>query len=452
MTTAAVLPNGSLDPSPIVDPRTYQQGVPYDLLAQLRRQTPVCWMEEPPLLGLPAGPGFWAVFRHDDVKTVLRDHSRFSSSRGGTQIRDYDTSEQLAEVRKQILNMDPPGQTRLRRLITASFTPKAVALLESKITARAGVLMAELEACGRADFAQLIADLPLYVLAEVLGVPESDRYLLYDWANRVIGYQDPEYSVSAAFEPAGGTEMARVAVGQRPVAMPDGRLPNPRTRAGLADLYAYARELAAYRRRHPGNDVMSILLHAQDQGGPVGLDEFENIFWLFAVAGNETLRNGIPGGTACLLEHPAEYRRLVEDPALVASAVEEMLRYWPPVMHFRRTATVDVDMRGQRVAAGQKVVVWHSAANRDEQVFNEPDRFDVARRPNAHLSFGFGTHFCLGAHLARAQMRAVFTHMVTRFPGLEPDGPPVRLLSNFQNGVKHLPLRVVRPAGRRRQG
>lgn len=442
-----MLPSGALDPSPLFDPLTYEEGVPYELLAQLRRQTPVCWVEEPGLLGSSAGPGFWAVLRHDDVKAVLRDHSRFSSSLGGTQIRDYETPEQLAEVRNQILNMDPPDQTRLRKLIMASFTPKAVALLEAKIRARAAMLMAKLEEQGSADFAQLAADLPLYVLAEVLGVPESDRYLLYDWGNRVIGYQDPDYSVSSMFEPDGGTEMARVAFGERPLPGQDGRLPNPRTRAGLSDLYAYARELAVYKRSHPGNDVISILLREEDEAGTIGTEEFENIFWLFAVAGNETLRNGIPGGTACLLEHPDAYRRLVEDPSLVPSAVEEMLRYWPPVMHFRRTAAVETEIRGQHVTAGQKVVVWHSSANRDEHVFPEPDRFDVSRKPNDHLSFGFGTHFCLGAHLARAQMRAVFADMVTRLPGLEPDGAPVRLVSNFQNGVKRLPVRVVEPAG-----
>jgi cytochrome P450 len=235
--------------------------------------------------------------------------------------------------------------------------------------------------------------------------------------------------------------MARQALARRPPPGPDGRLPDPRTREGLADLYAYAHALGGYKRRNPGDDVMSNLVGAVDGGGRVSLEEFENLFFLFSVAGNETLRNGIPGGLVALMEHPAAQRRLRADRSLLFGAVEEMLRWWTPVMHFRRTATVDTELGGVEIRAGQKVVVWFSAANRDPEVFADPDVLDVTRAPNDHLVFGHGPHFCLGAHLARVQMRAIFS-AVLDLPGeVEPAGPVVRLRSNFQNGIKSLPVR-----------
>ncbi len=437
------------DPFPVFDPRTYERGVPYGLLAELRSHSAVSWVEEPAVLGWPAGPGFWAVWRHAEVKAVLRDAGRFSSARG-TQIRDADTAEDLAYITRQMLNQDPPYHTRLRSLVAKAFTPRAVSLLEERIRQRCSELVSDMwERLGdgeEVDFAQAAADLPLFTLAEVLGLPEGDRYLLYDWSNRVIGYQDEEYSESAAFDPAssGASPMARAAAPLRPVPGPDGRLPNPRGKDGMPDLYRYAHELAAWKRAHPGEDVMSLLLAAEDEGGQgITTEEFENMFWLFAVAGNETLRNGIPGGMYCLLTHPHEHERVRSDPSLLPGAVEEMLRWWPPVMHFRRTATCDTEVGGQPVGAGDKVVVFHVAANRDPAVFSDPDRFDVGRRPNDHVSFGFGVHFCLGAHLARTQMRSLFGELGRR-ERLEQSGPLVRLRSNFQNGVKHLPVRLAR--------
>jgi cytochrome P450 len=219
-------------------------------------------------------------------------------------------------------------------------------------------------------------------------------------------------------------------------------MPDPRTRAGMPDLYAYANALGGYKRRHPGDDVMSNLMtHVDDEGGRVSLDEFENLFWLFSVAGNETLRNGIPGGMVALMAHPEAQRRLRADRTLLPSAVEEMLRWWTPVMHFRRTATVDTELAGTKIRAGDKVVVWFSSANRDPAVFADPDVFDPARSPNEHLTFGHGPHFCLGAHLARVQMRAMFSAVLDLLGEIEPAGEPVRLRSNFQNGIKSLPVR-----------
>ena len=399
----------------IVDPDTYTSGVPHDALTRLREKN-VVRIDD-----------FWAVFRHEDVRTVLRTPAVFSSHRGATQIRDPQPAD-LAYVQRMMLNQDPPEHSRLRRMLTRAFTPRAVALLEDRIRANAREIVAGLTG----DFAGAVADLPLLTLADVFGVPRQDRALLYDWSNRVIGFQDPDYALSSS-STEGMTDMALEALELRP---DDGR--DPRARDGMPDLYAYAHALGAYKRAHPSEDVLSNLM-LED----ISLEEFENLFWLFSVAGNETLRNGIPGGMIALLTHPDQYSRLRADRSLLPVAVEEMLRWWTPVMHFRRTCVQDTSLSGQEIRAGDKVVVWFSSANRDERVFTEPDRFDVGRREADHLSFGHGPHFCLGAQLARTQMRAVF-EAVLDLPGmLELDGEVSRLRSNFQNGVKHLPVRLA---------
>ena len=419
----------------IYSPDTYVRSVPHEALTRLRRSTPVAWVEERAVDDWPAGPGFWAVLRHADVRRVLRDPKLFSSHLGATQIRD---AADLGYVRRMMLNMDPPEHSRLRRLLTKAFTPRAVARLATRIEERAQALVTTVAEKGEADFAkEIAADLPLLTLADVFGIPESDRWLLFDWSNRVIGYQDAEYSRSAAFEASKATDMARRAIALRPTGPV-----NPRSRAGMPDLYAYAHELGEYKRRNPGDDVMTALMHhVDDQDGTVAVEEFENLFWLFAVAGNETVRNGLPGGMFALLRHPDELARLRADRSLLDGAVEEMLRWWTPVMNFRRTATADTVVGNVPVRKGEKVVVWFSSANRDEDAFEEPTRFDVGRTPNDHLTFGHGPHFCLGAHLARVQMRAMFTAVLDHLHDLEPDGDPIRLRSNFQNGIKRLPIR-----------
>jgi cytochrome P450 len=426
----------------LVDPRTFERGVPYDLLAELRRDSPVVWVDEPPLPGWPGGTGFWLVLRHGDVQSVLSRPALFSSWLGATQIRDPATPEALGYVRRMMLNMDPPDHGRLRRLVGHSFTPRAVATLEAGIQANAAMLVARAlgdDPEGTCDFAKdIAADLPLLTLADVLGVPEQDRWLLFDWSNRVIGYQDPDYATSAEFDPSAGTELARRALRLRPRPDADGRMPDPRTREGMPDLYEYAHLLAAWKRRAPGSDVMSILL-AQDDG--VSVEEFENMFWLFAVAGNETLRNGLPGGMIALLDHPESMALLRSRPELMATAVDEMLRWWTPVMVFRRTATADTELAGVPVRAGDKVVVSFSSANRDEAVFASPDSFDVYRSPNPHLVFGYGPHFCVGAHLARVQLRALFSALLARTSSIGYAGEPAYLRSTFQRGVKRLPIR-----------
>jgi cytochrome P450 len=402
------------------------------------------WVPEIPVLGWPAGPGFWLVLRHADVSSVLTRPSLFSSALGATQIRDQSSPAALDYVRRMMLNMDPPEHSRLRRLLSRSFTARAVARLSDQIADHARSICSRVLAGprGACDFAKDIgADMPLLTLADVLGVPAQDRWLLFDWSNRVIGYQDPDYATSASFDPASGTPMAREAYALRPSPGLDGRMPDPRTREGMPDLYAYAHLLAEHKRRNPGDDVMSVLLAQRDSdGSQVSVAEFENMFWLFAVAGNETLRNGLPGGCLALLEHPAAAHALRSDGSLLPAAVDEMLRWWTPVMTFRRTATASCSLGGQQIGAGDKVVVSFTAANRDESAFPDPERFDIRRQPNPHLVFGHGPHFCLGAHLARMQMRALFTEVLARTSSLEYAGQPSFLQSNFQRGVKSLPI------------
>jgi len=434
------------DTEVVFDPATYTEGVPFGALARLRRDSPVVWVDEVPVLGWPAGPGFWLVLRHPDVESVMRQPQLFSSWLGATQIRDPVTPAALGYVRSMMLNMDPPAHSRLRTLLARSFTPRAVAQLDERIRGHARALCERAFAGrggrGECDFAKdVAADLPLLTLADVLGMPEQDRWLLFDWSNRVIGYQDPDYAASAAFDPSGGTPMAAEALALRPAPDASGRMPDPRTREGMPDLYAYAHLLADAKRRRPGDDVMSILLaQVDDDGGRVSVEEFENMFWLFAVAGNETIRNGLPGACIALLEHPEAQDALRADPGLMPAAAEEMLRWWTPVMTFRRTATADCELGGQPIRAGDKVVVSFASANRDEAVFADADGFDIRRHPNPHLVFGHGPHFCLGSHLARAQMRALFAEVLSRTSALDFAGQPSYLRSNFQRGVKRLPV------------
>jgi cytochrome P450 len=321
--------------------------------------------------------------------------------------------------------MDPPEQLRLRRLVSGAFTRRRLEGSAERIRRRAADLLAAAVAGGRADLpVDVTDDLPLQNLCDLLGVPTQDRALLLEWTNRVIGYQDPEHG--------------------RPVLDEHGRPVNPRSPAQLADMFDYAAELAGRKRREPADDLMTALVQAEVDGEQLSDAELKMFFFLLVIAGNDTVRSALPGGVLTLLEHPAQYARLRAEPALLAGAVEEMLRVHPPVLTFRRTAARDVELAGARIAAGDKVVVYHVSANHDERRFADPFRFDPAREPNEHLSFGQGPHLCLGAAFARLQLRTFFAEFL-RLPPAEPAGEPVRLTSNFINGITHLPLQWGRP-------
>ncbi|CAM5519193.1 MULTISPECIES: cytochrome P450 [Streptomyces] len=410
----------------VFDPRRYAAGVPHDDYRVLRDHHPVAWQEEPEVLGWPAGPGFWAVTRHADAVRVLKDAGTYSSYVGATQIRDPDP-EDLPFIRRMMLNQDPPGHGRLRRLVSRAFTPGRVDRFAAVARERARTLLAgALESAragdGTVDLVSAVTDeYALLNLADLLGVPESDRRLLLRWTQRVIGYQDPDEAGPPVLDGAG-----------RPV--------NPRSPAMLADMFAYAGQLAAYKRRYPADDIMSTLAHDAE----LAEAELEMFFFLLTVAGNDTVRGAAPGGLLALAEHPEAYESLRAGKAAVPSAVDELLRWHPPVLTFRRTAVRDTELAGRAIRAGDKVVVFHASANRDERVFATPDRLDLTRSPNPHVSFGDGPHVCLGAHFARLQLRLLHEEVLRVLPGPPRlAGPPGRLVSNFINGIKSLPLHIT---------
>ncbi|WP_406063819.1 cytochrome P450 [Streptomyces sp. NBC_01077] len=405
----------------VFDPRIYAAGIPHDRFRDLRDRAPVAWQEEPEILGWPAGSGFWAVTRHADVVRVLKDPGAYSSCLGATQIRDPDPAD-LPFIRRMMLNQDPPGHGRLRRLVSRAFTPGRIERFGVTARERARQLLADaIAGGGEVDLVRAVTDdYALLNLTDLLGVPPSDRGLLHSWTERVIAYQDPD-------EP--------------PVLDDEGRPVNPRSPAMLAEMFGYAQELAAYKRAHPADDVMSVLATSE-----LADAELEMFFFLLTVAGNDTVRSAAPGGLLALTEHPDEQRRLWKGEVSMDTAVDELLRVHPPVLSFRRTAATDTELAGQALRRGDKVVVFHASANHDERVFPDPHRLDLGRSPNPHVSFGDGPHVCLGAHFARLQLRVLHEEVRRACGGLELAGSPRRLVSNFINGIKSLPVRLREPS------
>jgi cholest-4-en-3-one 26-monooxygenase len=386
----------------------FQQGVPHETFAELRATAPVSFHHD------PASPGFWSVHRHADVVAVNRDNATFSSNLKATLFWEMEEAD-LAQQRLMMLNMDPPIHTRYRRLVNKGFTPRMVGDLETHIREMTSTILDEATAKGELDFVtDVSAELPLQVIAELMGVPHEERHLMFDWSNRMVGAQDPEYGV----------------------------LPEEASQAAM-ELFAYAHQLAEQKRINPHDDLISVLSTCEVDGERLSELEIDLFFMLLTVAGNETTRNLISHGMQALMEHPDQYALLREDPSLVDSAVEEMLRWASPVMHFRRTASRDCEIGGQPIAQGDKVVIWYISANRDEKVWDDPYTFDITRQDNQHVSFGGGgPHFCLGANLARMEARVMFREIIERFEIIEPAGDVARLRSNFINGIKHLPVRV----------
>jgi cholest-4-en-3-one 26-monooxygenase len=390
------------------DPDVFVRGVPHEAFRLLRAQAPLHFHHE------PGGRGFWVVSKYEDIVTVGKDPGRFSSHRGGTNILDY-PPENLSTIQLLMLNMDPPQHNKFRRLVSQGFTPRMVNKLEKRIQEVARTIIDNIAAKGECDFVRSVAaELPLQVIAELLGIPFEDRAKLFDWSNRLIGFDDPEFQTS----------------------IEDG------TQAAM-EMWTYANELAETRRGKVTDEIVSVLLNAEVDGVGLTEMEFDAFFLLLSVAGNETTRNLISGGLLALIEHPDQRARLVTDPSLIPSAVEEMLRWVTPVMYFRRTATRDTDLRGIPIKENQKVCVYYTSANRDEEVFPDGDRFDVGRTPNEHLAFGVGQHFCLGNSLARLEIRVMFEELLRRIPDMEIAGPVRRLRSNFINGYKQIPVRFT---------
>jgi cytochrome P450 len=388
----------------LLDLANYADGPPHALFRRLRAEDPVHWHAE------PGGPGFWALTTYADVVRVSRDPATFSSFAGGTMIPDA-PPPQLAILRLMMLNMDPPQHTALRMLINKGFTPSAVARLHARIGGLARSIVDAVVARGACDFvADVAGELPSYVIAELVGIPLDDGRQLYRLTERM-------HTTAQTHADHADIE------------------------AAIGEMMSYSHALREAKRARPGGDIASALLAAEVDGERLSDVEFDMFFMLLINAGGDTTRNLVAGGMLALIEHPDEWARLRADLGLLPSAIEEMLRWVTPVVHFRRTATRATELRGRRIADGDKVVVFYSSANRDEEVFAAPDRFDVARTPNEHVAFGGGgAHFCLGANLARMESHALFEQVLTRLPDLHLAGPVERLRSNFINGPRRMPV------------
>ena len=400
--------------------RPFIAGVPHDAFDVLRRNGGIAWHVEPPAAGMLGdnpmlqfvdSPGFWVVTSHALVSEVDRDQERFSSEAGGTSVPSM-TEDSLALFRQMMLNMDHPRHTRLRRILQPVFTPRSIERLRGSIEENAREIVADLE--GDIDLVTTVsAEMPLRVLADLFGMPREDRRLIFQWSNALMGADNPGAEQHAAD-----------------------------SMEAMAGMMAYGLAMAEDRRADPQDDIVSRIVNAEVDGERLTDDEFQMFWLLLVVAGNETTRNAVSGSVLALHEHGL-WSWMAEHPEHDATAIEELLRYVSPVHQFRRTATRDLELGDQQVRAGDKVVIWFGAANRDPEVFADPHGLDLERDPNPHVAFGVGPHFCLGAHLARLEMSAMLRALLDKAPGLRVTGEPTRVASNFINGIAHLPVRVA---------
>jgi cholest-4-en-3-one 26-monooxygenase len=389
---------------------TWGKGVPHDQFDRLRREAPVHWHPE------PGDTGFWALTKHADVRTASHDCATFSSELGGTFIPTAD-EEALSQLRLTILNMDPPKHNRYRKLVSKGFTPRMIRMLVDEIERRASAVIDGVCEKGEVEFVEEIAaQVPVQMICEMIGLEKELWPRIFELSNHLIGSRDdPDYQ-----ELEGGPTAAAM------------------------EVYLLCDTVAADRRANPRDDIMTALVQAEIDGERLDDAELNLFFITLIVAGNETTRNLINHAMLAIIEHPDQAQRLRDDPSLWDTAVDEMLRWGSSIHNFRRTATRDTEIRGVPIKEGDKVVLYYASANRDEEVFADPHRFDVGRTPNDHLTFGGGgVHYCLGASLAKAEIKATMRQIVERLPDLELAGPVNRLHSDFVNGVKTMPVRFT---------
>jgi cholest-4-en-3-one 26-monooxygenase len=391
------------------DPGTFVSGVPHAWFRHLRETDPVHWQPECKLPGVPLGPGYWALTRYEDVAFVSKNSGIFSSEEGSSVLSDLRRKD-LENMRLQLINMDPPSHTSLRKLLSPHFKPRTVEATEAHTRAIVAEVLGALAGKTECDFVERVsAPISLRALTAFLGVPEQHSGRFYRWTNQLIGSSDP--GVSNVF----------------------------RARLAVLELFLYAAWLARKRRRTPTDDIWSGLVNAGIDGQSIDRLKLGMNFFLLVIAGNETTRNALSGGVQALCEHPEQMALLQSDPGRLPAAIDEMLRFSTPVMQFRRTAMQDTQVGDQTIRRGDKVVMYYGAANRDPEVFGDPDTFDITRE-GSHLAFGTGTHFCAGSHMARLEMRTTLEALLTRFPKIRLAGPVVRLRSNFINGIKRMPV------------
>lgn len=407
----ATCPIASLD---VYDADQYSTALPLAALRRLRAEAPVFRHVDP-----QREDGFWLVTRHADVEQISRNPELFSSHAQTALLQDLD-AESLAQTQLLMLNQDPPDHTRTRSLVNRGFTPRMIGRLEDRIYATCCDIVDAALGRGEGDFVTLCAaELPLVVIAELMGVPQEDRHKVFEWSNKMIGFDDPEFQNN----------------------------PEDGKQASL-DMFMYANSLAEVKKAALGDDIVSKLLTPDESGNALNELEFDMFFLLLAVAGNETTRNALSGGMLALIENPEQWDRLRADHSLLPSAADEIVRWVSPVIQFRRTAMADCVIGSQPVKAGDKILINYTSANRDETVFTDPDTFDIGRSPNPHLGFGGGgPHFCLGRHLAKLEVEQLLRALVERVERVELVRPARRLRSSFINGIKEMPVRFVPAAG-----
>ncbi len=397
----------SLSNIDLTNPDNFRDGAPHHWFKELREKDPLHWHEE------RDGPGFWCVTRYEDLKYVSRNPRLFSSEIGGTQLRGPRRDPGSAPRGRPpiMLMMDPPQHVKFRRVVQRSFTPRVVRQQEPHIRQLAKRIVDLVAPRGECEFVEdVAAELPLQVICEMMGVPFEDRQEIFQLSNQMIGADDPELR------------------------------PTDREQAQAASLrmFGHAMKVAQKFREQPADNLSSALLHGTIDGDKLSETEYAAFFLLLCVAGNETTRTVTCHGMNLLIDHPDQLDRLVREPTLIPSAVEEILRFAPAVHHFRRTATEDTELQSRTIRKGDKVVMWYPSVNRDEDVFETPEVFDVTRSPNDHLSFGIGEHFCLGANLARLELNVIFEEIIPRLREPKHTAPLRRLRSNFINGVKEM--------------
>jgi len=411
--------SSSLDSLDIIGPDSYAaHGYPHAAWKRLRNESPVHWFD------LAGGVGFWAVTKRSDIVWISKRPQLFRNAPRLAVFEQGGPVEGERTLARHLLNMDPPEHAGFRKAASGWFTPHAIGRRREEVERITRELLSEMAGDGEtreADFvAELAAPLTLSVLADMLGVPREDWRLMFQWTNQIAGASDPEFQQGDA--PVGNVESART------------------------NLFQYFMKLAEERRNDPRDDMVSVLSNAEVDGAPIPVFELLSYFLLLVVAGNETTRNAASGGLMALIENPGEMAKLRASPELVEPAVEEIVRWTAPVIQFCRTPCEDVEIRGQQIRAGDSLCLFYPSANRDEEVFEDPDTFRVDRRPNPHLGFGMGEHFCLGANLARLELRVIFRELALRLEEVELAGPFERMRSSFLGGVKRMPIRYrLRP-------
>jgi cytochrome P450 len=398
----------------------FESGAPWPIFTELRETVPLHWSDEE-----SPNHGFWSVTRYHDIVRVLRDPETFTSERF-TNLEEVDAEQE--EARRSLLETDGSRHRALRRLLQGQFTPVAVAHYETFLRGLTATTLDNAFAKEEFDFVHEVAsDFPINVLAKLLDVPVEDNKKLIDWGNRMIGFDDPEHADVLISNPE--SEKYRLVPFRSPAAL---------------ELFAYGDALAKERRGKNGTDLVSVLVNG-DMSDGLALSErdFHTNFLLLVVAGNETTRHTISHTMINLIKHPEQLRMLQENPELIPWAVEEFLRFASPVYHFRRTVTKDVELHGQTIKSGEKIVTWFASGNRDSQIFENADKFDVTRNPNEHMTFGRGgPHMCLGNALARIELRVMFEDLISRIDSMELTGSVDYLRSNFVHGIKRMPVRV----------